>query len=50
MTDPILFVSMLLGLMGIYTLIESFGDDDDDDNGGDGEKFMYNQEFVKASN
>ena len=49
MTDPILYVSMLLGLMGIYTLIESFGDDDDD-NGGDGEKFMYNDKFVKASN
>ena len=49
MTDPTLYVSMLLGLIGIYTLIASFGDDDDD-NGGDGEKLMYNLEFVKASN
>ena len=49
MTDPTLYVSMLLSLMGIYTLIASF-DDDDDDNGGDGEKFMYNLDLVKASN
>ena len=47
MTDPTLYVSMLLSLMGIYTLIASF---DDDDNGGDGEKIMYNLDLVKASN
>ena len=49
MTDPILYLSMLLGLVGIYTLISSFGDDDDD-NGGDGEKYIYNLEIAKASN
>ena len=47
MTDPILYISMLLGLAGIYTLISSFGDDDDD-NGGDGELFTLNFECSKA--
>jgi len=31
MTDPILYLSMLLGLGGVYVLISSFHDDDDDD-------------------
>ena len=35
MTDPILYLSMLLGLGGVYVLISSFHDDDDD--GDDGE-------------
>ena len=39
MTDPILYLSMLLGLGGVYVLICSFHDDDD----GDGEKNIYNQ-------
>jgi len=43
MTDPILYLSMLLGLGGIYVLISSFNDDDDDD---DGEKFIYNLEHT----
>ena len=29
MTDPILYLSMLLGLGGVYILISSFHDDDD---------------------
>ena len=34
MTDPILYLSMILGLGGVYVLISSFNDDDDgDDNG-----------------
>ena len=43
MTDPILYISMLLGLGGVYVLISSFHDDDD---GGDddGEKYIYNLE------
>ena len=49
MTDPILYLSMLLGLVGIYTLISSFGDDDDD-NDGDGERLIYNLIFSNASN
>ena len=39
MADPILYLSMLLGLGGVYVLISSFHDDDDDD---DGEKYIYN--------
>jgi len=41
MTDPILYLSMLLGLGGVYVLISSFHDDDGDD---DGEKYIYNLE------
>ena len=41
MTDPIIYLSMLLGLGGVYVLISSFHDDDDDD---DGEKYIYNLE------
>ena len=31
MTDPILYLSMILGLGGVYVLISSFHDDDDGD-------------------
>ena len=41
MTDPILYLSILLGLGGVYVLISSFHDDDDDD---DGEKYIYDLE------
>ena len=47
MTDPILYLSMILGLGGVYVLIASFNDDDDDSND-DGEKYMLNLEFAKA--
>ena len=43
MTDPILYLSRLLGLGGVYVLISSFNDDDDGDD--DGEKYFYNLEF-----
>ena len=43
MTDPTLFLSMLLGLGGVYVLISSFHDDDGDDDD-DGEKYIYNFE------
>ena len=43
MTDPILYLSMLLGLGGVYVLISSFHDDDDGDDD-DGEKYFYNLE------
>ena len=43
MTDPILYISMLLGLGGVYVLISSFHDDDDDD---DGEKYIYSLEHL----
>ena len=45
MTDPILYLSMILGLTGVYVLITSFSDDDDDGND-DGERYKYNLEFL----
>ena len=49
MADPSLYLSMILSLGGIYTLISFFGDDDDD-SGGDGERYIYNTNFAKAGN
>ena len=46
MTDPILYLSMLLGLGGVLVLISSFHDDDDDD---DGEKYIYNLELTNLA-
>ena len=45
MTDPILYLSMVLGLGGVYVLIASFNDDDDSD---DGEKYLFNLKYIKA--
>ena len=45
MDDPTLYISMFLGLAGVFVLISSFSDDDDD-NGGDGEKYLNNLEFI----
>ena len=50
MTDPILFISMILGLGGVLVLINSFSDDDDSDNDGGMGIFMYNLEPVKVQN
>ena len=47
MVDPILYLSMLLGLGGVYVLISSFHDDDDDND--DGEKFIYNLEQINLA-
>jgi len=47
MTDPILYLSMLLGLGGVYVLIYSFHDDDDGDD--DGEKYIYNLECTNLA-
>ncbi len=46
MTDPIFYLSMLLGLGGVYVLISSFHDDDDDD---DGEKYFYNFKYTNSA-
>ena len=46
MTDPIIYISMLLGLGGVYVLISSFNDDDDDD---DGEKYIYSLKNIILS-
>ena len=40
MADPILYLSMFLGLGGVYVLISSFHDDD-------GEGYFYNLEQPK---
>ena len=47
MTDPILYLSMILGLGGVYVLITSFNDDDDDSDD-DGEKYLFNLEYARA--
>ena len=47
MTDPILYLSMILGLTGMYVLISSFEDDDDDGND-DGERYINNLEYLKV--
>ena len=48
MTDPILYLSLLLGLGGVYVLISSFHDDDDG-NDDDGEKYIYNLEVTNLA-
>ena len=45
MTDPLLYLSLIFGLGGVYVLISSFHDDDDNDD--DGEKYIYNYEYIK---
>ena len=45
MLDPILYLSMFLGLGGVYVLISSFHDDDDNDD--DGERYIYCFEHTK---
>ena len=47
MADPVLYLSIILGLGGIYVLIASFSDDDDD-NDNDGEKYLFNFEYAKS--
>jgi len=47
MTDPILYLSMLLGLGGVYVLISSFHDDDDGDD--DGERYIYGFEYTNLA-
>ena len=42
MVDPILYVSMLLGLGGVYVLFSSFHDDD-------GERYSYKFEHTHLS-
>ena len=49
MLDPILYLSMFLGLGGIYVLIASF-DDDDDDDFNDGINNNFNLENIRLVN
>ena len=48
MSDPIIYLSMFLGLGGVYVLISSF-DDDDDNNDDDGERYIHNLEFIEVA-
>tara|TARA_A100001388_G_scaffold276061_1_gene262848 strand:- start:913 stop:1074 length:162 start_codon:yes stop_codon:yes gene_type:complete len=48
MTDPILYLSMLLGLGGIYVLISSFNDDDDDSDDGEG-RYIYRYHNINSA-
>ena len=47
MTDPILYLSMILGLGGVYVLISPFNYDDDGDD--DGKKYIYNLENINLA-
>ena len=47
MTDPMLYLSMILGLGGVYVLISSFNDDDDGDD--DGEREIYNLKYANLA-
>ena len=47
MLDPILYLSMFLGLGGVYVLISSFDDDDDDDCFNDGINNNFYLENIK---
>ena len=42
MTDPIIYLSMLLGFGGVYVLISSFDDDD-------GGEYIYNLEHTNLA-
>ena len=50
MYDPILLISMILGLGGVSVLINSFSDDDDSDNDGGMGTYIYNLQPVKVGN
>ena len=47
MTDPILYLSMFLGLGGVYVLISSFHDDDDSND--DGEKTILSLKYAELA-
>ena len=49
MTDPILYLSMILGLGGVYVLISSFNDEDDDGDD-EGDRFIYKLEYINQAN
>ena len=49
MKDPILYLSIFLALVGIFTLINSFADDDDDSDG-DGGRYIYDLGYLSLSN
>ena len=50
MLDPILFLSLILGLGGVFVLINSFSDDDDSDNDGGTGTYIFKLEPVNLGN
>jgi len=50
MADPVLFFSLILGLGGVFVLINSFSDDDDSDNDGGTGTYIFNFEPVNLGN
>ena len=50
MNDLALYISMILGLGGIFVLINSFSDDDDSDNDGGKGSYIYNFKPIKLVN
>ena len=50
MSDPILIISMILGLGGVFVLINSFSDDDDSDNDGGTGSYLYDLQPVNVGN
>ena len=50
MSDPILYISLILGLGGVFVLVDSFSDDDDSNNDGGMGRYIYNFEPVKIGN
>ena len=50
MTDPTFYISLILGLGGVYVLINSFSDDDDSDNDGGTGTYIYNLQPLQVEN
>ena len=50
MLDPVLFLSLILGLGGVFVLINSFSDDDDSDNDGGTGTYIFKLEPVNLGN
>ena len=50
MLDPVLYLSLILGLGGVFVLINSFSDDDDSDNDGGMGTYIDNFELAKVGN
>ena len=50
MADPVLFLSLILGLGGVFVLINSFSDDDDSNNDAGTGTYIFNFEPVNLGN
>ena len=50
MLDPVLYLSLILGLGGVFVLINSFSDDDDSNNDGGTGTYIFKLEPVNLEN